>query len=80
MVGAAGMPRLLVCTAGEGQLEYDGAIYPVGKGDVLLLPAVVGACLLPAVRHGELVGNCIAVQIVLASAGVCLPPLKHRNS
>ncbi len=44
MVGAAGMPRLLVCTAGEGQLEYDGAIYPVGKGDVLLLPAVVGAC------------------------------------
>jgi mannose-6-phosphate isomerase len=44
VVGAAGAPRLLVCTAGEGQLEHDGAIYAVGKGDVLLLPAVVGAC------------------------------------
>ena len=36
--------RVLVCIAGEGQLEHDGAIYAVGKGDVLLLPAVVGAC------------------------------------
>ena len=44
MVGAAGTPRLLVCTAGEGQLEHDGAVYAVGKGDVLLLPAVAGAC------------------------------------
>ena len=44
MVGAAGTPRVLVCTAGDGQLEHDGAKYVVGKGDVLLLPAVVGAC------------------------------------
>ncbi len=44
MVGAAGTPRLLVCIAGEGQLEHGGAVYAVGKGDVLLLPAVVGAC------------------------------------
>jgi mannose-6-phosphate isomerase len=43
-VGAAGMPRVLVCLAGDGQLEHDGATYAVGKGDVLLLPAVVGAC------------------------------------
>lgn len=43
-VGAAGMPRVLVCIAGEGHLEHDGANYAVGKGDVLLLPAVVGAC------------------------------------
>ena len=45
MVGAAGTPRVLVCIAGDGQLEHDGANYAVGKGDVLLLPAVVGACL-----------------------------------
>jgi len=44
MVGAAGTPRVLVCIDGEGQLEHNSAIYAVGKGDVLLLPAVVGAC------------------------------------
>jgi mannose-6-phosphate isomerase len=44
MVGTAGRPRVLVCLAGDGQLEHDGANYAVGKGDVLLLPAVVGAC------------------------------------
>jgi mannose-6-phosphate isomerase len=44
VVGAAGTPRVLVCIAGDGQLEHDGADYAVGKGDVLLLPAVVGAC------------------------------------
>jgi mannose-6-phosphate isomerase len=43
-VGAAGTPRVLVCIAGDGQLEHGGADYAVGKGDVLLLPAVVGAC------------------------------------
>jgi mannose-6-phosphate isomerase len=43
-VGAAGTPRVLVCLTGDGQLEHDGANYAVGKGDVLLLPAVVGAC------------------------------------
>jgi len=44
-VGINGMPRVLVCIAGDGQVEHDGADYAVGKGDVLLLPAVVGACL-----------------------------------
>lgn len=43
-VGAAETPRVLVCVAGDGQLEHDGANYAVGKGDVLLLPAVAGAC------------------------------------
>ena len=43
-VGINGMPRVLVCIAGEGQVEHDGADYALGKGDVLLLPAVVGAC------------------------------------
>jgi mannose-6-phosphate isomerase len=45
IVGAAGTPRALVCIAGDGQLEHDGANYAVGNGDVLLLPAVVGKCL-----------------------------------
>ena len=44
-VGINGTPRVLVCIAGDGQVEHDGADYAVGKGDVLLLPAVVGACL-----------------------------------
>jgi mannose-6-phosphate isomerase len=44
-VGGVGAPRVLVCIAGDGQLEHDGANYAVGKGDVLLLPAMVGACL-----------------------------------
>lgn len=43
-VGAAEMPRVLVCLAGDGELEHDGADYAFNKGDVLLLPAVVGAC------------------------------------
>jgi mannose-6-phosphate isomerase len=44
VVGAAGRPRLLVCIDGEGRLEHDGETYAVRKGDVLLLPAVVGTC------------------------------------
>jgi mannose-6-phosphate isomerase len=43
-VGAVGIPRVLVCLDGEGQLEHNGGIYAVIKGDVLLLPAVVGMC------------------------------------
>jgi mannose-6-phosphate isomerase len=36
---------VLVCLAGDGQVEHDGADYAIDKGDVVLLPAVVGACL-----------------------------------
>jgi mannose-6-phosphate isomerase len=43
-VGAAGVPRMLVCIEGAGQVEHLGVNYAVGKGDVLLLPAVVGEC------------------------------------
>ena len=43
-VGAVGTPRVLVSLGGKGQLEHDGAVYAVGKGDVMLLPAVVGTC------------------------------------
>jgi mannose-6-phosphate isomerase len=50
MVGAAGLPRVLVFLEGDGQLEHAGNDYAVGKGDVMLLPAEVGACLCRA--HG----------------------------
>jgi len=43
-VGAVGVPRILICIEGTGQVEHSGATYTVGKGDVLLLPAVVGVC------------------------------------
>ncbi len=44
-VGAAGAPRVLVGLAGAGQLVHAGVHYSFGKGDVLLLPAMLGACL-----------------------------------
>lgn len=43
-VGALGLPRVLISLGGEGLLEHQGSTYPVGKGDVVLLPAVVGVC------------------------------------
>jgi len=43
-VGAADAPRVLVCIDGKGQLNHDGATYEIGKGDVLLLPPVLGVC------------------------------------
>ncbi len=43
-VGAAGAPRVLVGIVGEGKLEHGGTGFPVGRGDVVLLPAEVGAC------------------------------------
>ncbi len=43
-VGEAGMPRVLVCIEGAGEIEHGDANYPVGRGDVVLLPAEVGAC------------------------------------
>jgi mannose-6-phosphate isomerase len=42
VVGATGMPSVLVCLAGEGHVQYAGTRYTFDKGDVLLLPAVVG--------------------------------------
>jgi mannose-6-phosphate isomerase len=43
-VGAADVPRVLVCIDGVGQVEHAGAAYAVEKGDTLLLPASLGAC------------------------------------
>jgi mannose-6-phosphate isomerase len=43
-VGAVGLPHLLVCIGGSGQVEHGGATYAVAKGDVFLLPAMIGVC------------------------------------
>ena len=43
-VGAAGVPRVLVCIEGAGQIEHGGVTDEAGRGDVFLLPAVLGAC------------------------------------
>ena len=44
--GAAEMPRVLVCIEGSGRLDGGGSAYGINKGEVWLLPAVVGACVL----------------------------------
>jgi mannose-6-phosphate isomerase len=43
-VGALNVPRVLVCTEGTGQIEHEGNMYAISKGEVWLLPAVVGPC------------------------------------
>jgi len=43
-VGAEGTTRVLVCIVGEAELEHRGTNYPIHHGDVVLLPAEVGAC------------------------------------
>jgi len=42
--GVAITCRVLVCLEGEGELDHAGISYRFDKGDVLLLPAAVGAC------------------------------------
>jgi len=51
-VGAERTPRVLVCLAGNGQVKSNGTDYAIGKGDVMLLPAVVGVCLCQP--HGDI--------------------------
>jgi mannose-6-phosphate isomerase len=43
-VGATNAPRILVGIDGHGNVEHDGADFILEKGDVMLLPAAVGAC------------------------------------
>jgi len=54
-VGAKGVPRLLVCLAGHGELEHNGISYTMSNGDVLLLPAVAGALLFRPLGNVHLV-------------------------
>lgn len=41
-VGAYGTPRILVCAEGDGELWVDDRPYAISRGDVVLLPAVLG--------------------------------------
>jgi mannose-6-phosphate isomerase len=43
-VGKRDAPRVLVCVEGTGHLEHDEETYAVTKGEVWLLPAVIGVC------------------------------------
>ncbi len=44
VAGVDGECRVMVCLDGRGALEHAGASYPFATGDVMVLPAVVGAC------------------------------------
>jgi mannose-6-phosphate isomerase len=44
-VGEQHVPRVLVCIAGKGDLVYNGNLYPLHRGDVMLLPSVAGVCI-----------------------------------
>jgi len=39
-----GVPRVLVCIEGPGQIEHGSDTYAVGRGEVWLLPAVIESC------------------------------------
>jgi mannose-6-phosphate isomerase len=43
-VGAAGVPRIVLCIDGNGQILHGGVTHAVRKGDVFLLPAEIGVC------------------------------------
>jgi len=43
-VGAPGTPSVVVCIDGAGQIEYEGADFGIGLGEVVLLPAAIGPC------------------------------------
>jgi mannose-6-phosphate isomerase len=44
LVGKDKEPRILVGVEGKGELEYQNEMYHFKKGEVILLPAMVGAC------------------------------------
>jgi len=43
-VGAVGVPRVLVCIEGAGAIDHGSATSAIRRGNVLLLPAVLGQC------------------------------------
>lgn len=43
-VGSSSTPHVLVCVSGAGSVSHGGTGYPFAKGDVVLLPPVLGAC------------------------------------
>jgi mannose-6-phosphate isomerase len=43
-IGSKDLPRVLVCIEGTGNMDHEGLVYPVSRGEVWLLPAAVGVC------------------------------------
>jgi mannose-6-phosphate isomerase len=58
-VGAEGEPRVLVCIEGTGLLEQNAGMYPIRKGEVWLLPAVMGT----GTFHPHGVANLLEIAI-----------------
>jgi mannose-6-phosphate isomerase len=59
MVGKEAAHRILVCIEGTGELESNNDLFSLVKGDVMLLPAICGAC--PFVPKGNVILLEIAV-------------------
>ena len=53
MLGKDDMPSVLVCIDGGGELESNNDFYPLKRGEVMLIPAIAGAC--PFVPKGKVV-------------------------
>jgi mannose-6-phosphate isomerase len=53
MVGEKDTPRILVCVEGSGELETHYYLFKLNKGEVMLIPAISGAC--PFVPKGKVV-------------------------
>jgi mannose-6-phosphate isomerase len=53
MVGKEATPHVLICVEGKGDLEHNSDFYSLKKGDVMLLPASIGAC--PFVPKGKII-------------------------
>jgi mannose-6-phosphate isomerase len=53
IVGKQGVPRVLVCLEGEGEVECGNEFFHLTKGEVMLIPATCGAC--PFVPKGEVI-------------------------
>ncbi len=43
-VGMTDLPSVLVCLSGKADLRHGGKSYPIAKGEVILMPAIVGTC------------------------------------
>lgn len=53
MVGEKATPRILICVEGSGELETHNDLYKLSRGEVMLIPAINGAC--PFVPQGKVV-------------------------
>jgi mannose-6-phosphate isomerase len=72
-VGAVGAARVLVCIEGAGHVEHPGTGYPVGRGETILLPAVLGPCVFRPERMVTL------LEIALPESGVISVDRERRR-